>query len=89
MSHYIRPGEAFALAFAKLEATGFRLHWQSQGQDKEARGKKAASKTKYTCPCCGQNAWAKPDASIICGECYDDGEGDIFLMEAESGDGNS
>ena len=31
--------------------------------------KKAASKTKYTCPGCGLNAWAKPDVSIICSGC--------------------
>jgi ribosomal protein S27AE len=50
--------------------------------DQEAKAKKA-SKTKFSCPECGQNAWAKPDASLICGNCYDDGEGDICLMAAE------
>ena len=28
---------------------------------------KRASKTKFTCPECGQNAWAKPDALLLCG----------------------
>jgi predicted SprT family Zn-dependent metalloprotease len=41
---------------------------------------KKASKTKFTCPECGQKAWAKPDALLICSECYDDGEGDICLV---------
>jgi len=86
VTHYIIPGGAFAQAFAKLKATGFRLNWQSRPEDKQAKAKKAASKTKYTCPGCGQNAWAKPDASLICGECYDDGEGDICQLEAETGD---
>jgi len=27
-------------------------------------------------------AWAKPDALLICGNCYDDGEGEICLMIA-------
>jgi hypothetical protein len=30
-----------------------------------------------------QNAWAKPDALLICGECFDEGEGDIYFMLAE------
>jgi hypothetical protein len=38
--------------------------------------KKAASKTKYTCPLCDLNAWAKPDARLICGDCSEE-------MEAE------
>jgi hypothetical protein len=29
------------------------------------------------------NAWAKPDTQLICGECYDDGEGEILPMEPE------
>lgn len=29
---------------------------------------KAASKTKYTCPACGLNAWGKPEISLVCGE---------------------
>jgi hypothetical protein len=31
--------------------------------------KQAASKTKYTCPDCELNAWAKPDVSLLCGDC--------------------
>ncbi len=46
------------------------------------RKKKTASKTKYTCPACGQNAWAKPGAQLICGDCYDEDEGDVSFMEA-------
>jgi hypothetical protein len=44
---------------------------------------KKASKTKFTCPDCAQNAWAKPGALLICGACYEDGDGDIRLMLAE------
>src|SRR5262249_10707649 len=80
VSHYIIEGAAFAQAFARLKGTGFELRWQSRADNTE-RQKKAASKTKYTCPNCGQNAWAKPDASLICGACYDE-EGEIHAMEA-------
>jgi len=82
VTHYIIEGGPFAVAFAKLQTTGFTLRWQSRADD-PARKKKAASKTKYTCTTCGQNAWAKPATSLICGECYDDGEGEIRIMEAE------
>ena len=44
--------------------------------------KKAASKTKYTCPTCGANAWAKPDTQLICGACYEQEE-EITLMTPE------
>jgi hypothetical protein len=81
VSHYIVPGGRYARAYAKLAAGGFQLHWQSAPASKEA-GAKRASKTKFTCPDCGQNAWAKQDAQLICGECYDGGEGDICIMLA-------
>jgi hypothetical protein len=77
------PGCRYAKAYAKLAATGFQLHWQSIPAKEQARGKKS-SKTKFTCPKCGLNAWAKPDACLICGECYDDGQGHICLMVAVS-----
>jgi predicted SprT family Zn-dependent metalloprotease len=81
VSHYILPGGRYAKAYAKLAARGFQLHWQSAPERGEDRAKKT-SKTKYTCPHCGQNAWAKPDALLICGVCYD-GEEDICLMRAQ------
>jgi predicted SprT family Zn-dependent metalloprotease len=86
VTHYILPAGPYARAYAKLKATGFQLHWQSAPQGREAKAKKA-SKTKYTCPECGQNAWGKPDALLICGDCYDDGEGDICFMLAEQSEG--
>jgi hypothetical protein len=41
--------------------------------------------SNFTCPECSQNAWAKADALLICGACYDEGDGDIFVMVAETG----
>jgi predicted SprT family Zn-dependent metalloprotease len=81
VSHYVIAGGAFAVAFAKLKATGFELRWQSRTDDPQ-RKKKANSKTKYTCPSCGTNAWAKPGSALICGKCYDEGKGEIRAMEA-------
>jgi len=31
--------------------------------------KKKVGKLKYTCRNCGQNAWAKPGAALVCGNC--------------------
>ena len=68
MSHYILPAGRFAAAYAKLQKTGFKLHWQSTEPTKE-RERSKKSKTKFTCPRCGLNAWAKPDATLDCHAC--------------------
>ena len=68
MSHYILEDGPFADAAAQLLATGFALHWQSTWPE-ALRIAKRRSKTKYTCPQCDQNAWAKPDAALLCGVC--------------------
>jgi predicted RNA-binding Zn-ribbon protein involved in translation (DUF1610 family) len=87
VSHYIVPGGRFAKAYHKLEGTGFALRWQSRTEgDGTARKTKRASKTKFTCPECGQNAWGKPDSLLICGECYENGEADVCYLLAEPED---
>jgi predicted SprT family Zn-dependent metalloprotease len=71
VTHYIDPAGAFLRAAKALLATGFQLSWQSAGggQSDHLRKVKRQSKTKYTCPSCRQNAWAKPDTPLICGGC--------------------
>jgi hypothetical protein len=82
VTHYIVAGGAYAKAFAKLAATGFQLHWESAPAGSQAKAKSRASKTKFSCPECGSNAWAKPDALLICGACYEDcGEPVMMLAE--------
>lgn len=81
MTHYIIKGGPYAKAWAQLQETGFTLKWQSFKPDAQAKAKKE-SKTKFTCPDCGQNGWAKPDALLICGACHEDG-GETILMLAE------
>lgn len=39
------------------------------GEQDAKKQKKAASETKYICPECATNAWAKPEAKLICGAC--------------------
>src|SRR5215211_1055217 len=82
VSHYSISGGPYARAYVKLAAQGFQLHWQSAPVDKQGKAKKS-SKTKFTCPECGQNAWAKPDALLLCGECYEEGQRTICLLVAE------
>jgi predicted SprT family Zn-dependent metalloprotease len=82
VSHYIEAGGRFERACSAYLATGAAFLYHDRAGDAEAvkvRRKKAASKTKYTCPECGQNAWAKPEANLMCGDCRE-------TMEAEPGE---
>ena len=69
VTHYILPGGRYETAYAKLAASGLQLNWQSLPAMGQGRGKNF-SKTKFSCTGCGQNAWAKPGARLICGVCY-------------------
>lgn len=73
MTHYIRDGGPFALAFDKMPAEHL-LPWSSWEPEKKRRKSTTPAprnKVKYTCPACGVNAWGKPELRLICGE---DGE---------------
>ena len=81
MTHYILPGEQFAVAAQELIAGGFKLSWQSP------TGKAGSAKTtreKFTCPGCQQHAWAKPSAKLLCGECSQP----MITKNAPAGAGN-
>jgi SprT-like family len=72
VSHYIRDGGPFHRACTELVQLGFIMPYVEMWGDDDARKtrkKKAASKTKYTCPGCGLNAWAKPGVVLLCGGC--------------------
>ena len=73
VGHTIEPGGRFALACAELiEAQGFSVPYVElrNEAEREARERKAASKTRYTCPSCGANAWAKPGTRLACEVCH-------------------
>jgi predicted SprT family Zn-dependent metalloprotease len=82
VTHYILPDGKYTQAFVKLADTGFQLRWQSLPFGKQGRAKKS-SKTKFSCPECGQNAWAKPSAALICGECFSNREGEARYVVLE------
>jgi predicted SprT family Zn-dependent metalloprotease len=66
MTHYVVTDGPFDVACNELLAAGVRLEWQSRDP---RHPRTRSSKTKYTCPGCGLNAWAKPDAALVCGDC--------------------
>jgi predicted SprT family Zn-dependent metalloprotease len=68
VSHYIEKGGQFEQTVQKFLETYPAVLYQDM-HDAEKSRKKAESKTKYTCPSCHQNAWAKPNAALVCGTC--------------------
>lgn len=70
VSHYIMPGGRFERACRALLDSGFTLHHTGRcAQVAKAEKKADTSKTKYTCPTCGINAWAKLGTHLVCGDC--------------------
>jgi predicted SprT family Zn-dependent metalloprotease len=73
VTHTIQEDGPFATACQKLLTKGFFLSWYDwAAEDAEGRArarKKANTRTKYTCPDCGVNAWARPNLVLICGGC--------------------
>jgi predicted SprT family Zn-dependent metalloprotease len=82
VTHFVIKGGPFQRAYNALAKKGIKLHWESPAPMPGEAKRKAESKTKYTCPECGQNAWAKPDAVLICGSCFEDDQDDPQTMLA-------
>ena len=87
VSHYIVDGGPFDLACAGFLAAGGAISYADRWDDgdaakKKTRAKKAASKTRFTCPTCGANAWAKAAARLLCAGPAE-GEECMALMLAE------
>jgi hypothetical protein len=76
VSHYIEAYGRFHRACAELLSHGFDPFYVELWNEGDAakRRKKSASKTRYTCPACGVNAWAKPQTALICGDCREEME---------------
>lgn len=66
-THSIIPDALFDKCTIDLLAINFTLRYASGIKNPLAN--KAKNKIKYTCLNCNQNAWAKPDANLICGDC--------------------
>ncbi len=81
MTHLIEENGRFASAVQTLLAEHPAILYHDRSVSDAERRKKAASKTKYTCPSCGLNAWAKPEAPLVCGNCQEP-------MQAENVEGD-
>lgn len=73
MSHYINPDGEFAHMLKAGYFSKSVVDYGSSQFTAEPKPRKV-SKVKYTCPNCNQNAWAKPNTKLICGNCYEYGE---------------
>jgi hypothetical protein len=82
VTHVIRVGGTFERACAAFLKQGDPIFYQDRAVDPVKVKKKAASKTKYTCPACELNAWAKPDAHLSCSDCSEE----MQAEEVEGGD---
>ncbi len=70
MSHLIEANGRFDQAVSTFLAEHPAILYADQATETDtSRKKKRASKTKYTCPTCGLNAWAKPQVKLVCGTC--------------------
>ena len=66
MTHLIKRGGPFSNAVKSLLKTGYQLSW---ADIYKSDTKKKETRAKFNCRKCGLNAWAKPRAALICGEC--------------------
>jgi hypothetical protein len=73
VSHYTVEGGPYEQVCGELLATGFLISWRDRVQTDDVEPGKTPGKNgvrmKYTCSGCGLNAWAKPDAVLLCGAC--------------------
>jgi predicted SprT family Zn-dependent metalloprotease len=71
MTHYIEKGGRFDRAADELIAKGFVLAFVERNSKapNSVALKKRLSKTRYSCPACELNAWAKPNVHLVCGAC--------------------
>ncbi len=71
MTHYIIDNGLFdKLSEDLLSIRGELIEWKSFSSEGSTLKKpRTKSKVKYSCPECGQNCWAKPESSFVCGVC--------------------
>lgn len=70
MDHMIIKGGEFARVTEELLTNEkWLLPYVSIDLDEKAKKTKSQSKTKFTCPDCGENIWGKPSITAICQVC--------------------
>jgi len=69
VTHEVATGGAFDLACDEFMRRSVHLPYVENVPDVASGDRRAASKTRFTCDGCGQHAWAKPTAALMCGAC--------------------
>lgn len=69
MTHYIEKGGRFNLLTDQLLQSGWKLNYTRESDPEGVVRKKRETKTKYSCPKCGVNAWGKLGINLVCGDC--------------------
>jgi predicted SprT family Zn-dependent metalloprotease len=95
MTHYIQVGGRFDIACRRfLQGENKSFSWGSPPESEQRATLKTAqvgagavvlqsqTRSKFTCPYCGQNSWAKPSAQLICGICHINMISDLSVVEA-------
>jgi len=89
MSHYILENGPF-LPACRTFLEKYRLIWESAGSNAAGSGagtqvtiSKTQTRSKFTCPNCGLNAWAKPDALMDCHSCSTEAGEPVMLYPEE------
>jgi len=69
MTHYIKKGGKFDTCTGELLKSGWHLNYSRESDPEAVAKKKRETKTKYSCPECGVNAWGKLGINLVCGDC--------------------
>ena len=76
VGQYVIQKGRFDKACRKLLKAGFDVRWTEALADKKAKrsstSKSPVGRISWRCPSCGLNAWAKPSANLVCGDCNED-----------------
>lgn len=81
VSHYILKNEPFIKVTEKFIESGYKLNWQSHLE--ASKTAKKATRAKFVCPQCDQQAMAKPTAKLACGDCSSEEDNVIVNMIAQ------
>jgi hypothetical protein len=95
VSHFILESGAFIRVCRKF-LERYRLVWESAGIERSASisgsnklrsvenvASKAPTRSKFTCPNCRLNVWAKPDALVDCHSCSQETGEQVVLCAEE------
>ena len=69
VTHYILDGGPFWQVCTALLAQGFTISWRDRPKEDGPTPPKGGKRDKFCCPGCSENAWARPDALLVCGQC--------------------